>query len=152
VGAENQLISNDVRSGKVKVVYKSLSTATSNGATPNIFGTQQAAALAAGLQDKGWYYIELFYHEQGAEGTAYVTSSYLNGLAQQIPGLNYTKWRSDSQSSTLVSQVTADENAAAARGFNSTPTITVQGPKGSAQPIIGDTDYGTLETAIKQVS
>ena len=34
LGAENQLISNDVRSGKVKLVYKSLETATGNGPTP----------------------------------------------------------------------------------------------------------------------
>ena len=152
LNAENQLINNDVRAGKVKVVYRSLDTATGNGPNASEFGPQQAAALAAGLQGKAWYYIELFYHEQGAEGTTYVNPNYLDSLALQVPGLNYAKWRSDSQSSTLLSQVTKDENFAAARGYNSTPTIIVQGPKGTAQPIIGDTDYGTLETAIKQVS
>ena len=151
LGAENQLISSDVHSGKVKLVYRSLETATGNGPNPSVFPTQQAAALAAGLQGRGWDYIELFYHEQGTENTAYVTPSYLDGLARQIPGLNYTKWLADSKSPTLTAQVTADGQAAAAKGFNSTPTITIQGPKGASQPIVGSTDYGTLEASIKSV-
>jgi protein-disulfide isomerase len=152
LGAENQLIGKDVRSGKVKLVYRSLETATGGAPNPSIFPSQQAAAYAAGAQGKAWNYIELFYHEQGQEATGYVNQNYLNGLASQIPGLNYSQWLTDSKNSTYASQVTADEQAAASRGFNSTPTIVVQGPKGQAQPIVGTTDYGTLESAINSVS
>jgi protein-disulfide isomerase len=152
LGAETQLIAKDVRDGKVKLIYRSLPTATANGPDPGIFATQQAAALAAGNQNLGWNYIELFYHEQGSEDTAYVTPSYLNGLASQIPGLNYGKWSSDRFDPALASQVAKDEQAATAAGFDSTPTIVVTGPKSQAQPIVGDTDYGSLESAIKSVS
>jgi protein-disulfide isomerase len=152
LGAENQLISSDVRSGKVQLIYRSLPTATGNGPDPSVFPTQQAAALAAGIQQRGWNYIELFYHEQGTEDTTYVTSNYLDGLAQQIPGLNYGKWSSDRQSSTLTSQVTTDEQTATAAGYSSTPTLVVKGPKSQAQPIVGDTTYSSLESAIKSVS
>jgi protein-disulfide isomerase len=151
-GAESQLISNDVRSGKVKLVYRSLESATGNGPNPGIFPTQQAAAYAAGQQNKAWNYILLFYHEQGQEGTNYVTPSYLQGLAQQVPGLNYTQWLSASKNPQLAAQVTADEQAAAARGFSYTPTLTIVGPKGQAQPIVGGTDYGTLESEINSVA
>ncbi len=152
-GIENQLIANDVRSGKVKLVYRSLCTATCNGPDPNVFPTQQAAALAAGLQNKEWDYVELFYNEQGTEDTNYVNDSYLNGLASQIPGLNYSKWLSDRGSSTLTGQVTADEQAAAGKSFSSTPTLDIVGPKGEAQPIVGvPSSYGSLESAIKSVS
>jgi protein-disulfide isomerase len=152
LGSENQLISNEVKAGKVKLVFKSLETATGNGATPNMFGPQQAAAYAAGAQARAWNYILVFYHSQGQEGTAYVNQSYLNGIAAAIPGLNYSKWSSASTSSALSSQVTSEEQQAASRGFNSTPTVVVQGPKGAAQPIVGNTDYGTLQSAIKSVS
>jgi protein-disulfide isomerase len=152
LGAENQLISNDVRSGKVQLIYRSLPTATGNGPDPSVFPTQQAAALAAGLQQRAWNYIELFYHEQGTENTSYVSSSYLGGLAKQIPGLNYGKWSSDRQSSNLTTQVTTDEQAATTNGYSSTPTIVVKGPKEQAQPIVGDTDYSSLESAIKSAS
>ncbi|HEY1716605.1 MAG TPA: thioredoxin domain-containing protein [Solirubrobacteraceae bacterium] len=96
LGAENQLIANEVRKGKVKIVYKSLETA-SQAANNAMFVPSQTAALAAGKQQKAWNYIELFYHEQGDESDSYVTDNYLGGLAKQIPGLNFNQWGSDRQ-------------------------------------------------------
>ncbi|MFL5822985.1 MAG: DsbA family protein [Solirubrobacteraceae bacterium] len=152
LGIENQLIKNDVAKGKVKLVYRSLETASASSPDPAEFGPQQAAAVAAGLQDKGWHYIELFYHHQGAEGTPYVNQTFLNKLAKSIPGLDYDKWLSDSQSQSALSQVKSDETTANAQGFQSTPTITIVGPKGQTQPIVGvPGSYGDLESAIKSV-
>ena len=151
--SENQLIQNDVRSGKVKLVYRSLETATHNGPNASMWVPQQAAANAAGAQGKAWNYIELFYHEQGDETTSYVSQSYLEGLAQQIPGLSYSAWQSARQSSSYASQVVADGHTAKALRFNSTPTIVVQGPKGQAQPIVGvPSSYAGLESVINLVS
>jgi protein-disulfide isomerase len=153
LGPENQIISNDVKSGNVKLVYRSLCTATCGGPQPGIFPTQQAAAYAAGLQGKAWYYIELFYHLQGDETTSYVNSSFLDGLAKLIPGLNFSTWSLDAGQASLKAQVSADENAASSKGYNSTPTVVVQGPKGQYQPIVGGGfPYSTYETAIKSVS
>ena len=151
LGAENQLIANEVRQGKVKIVYKALETA-SQQANNSMFVPSQTAALAAGNQKKGWNYIELFYHEQGDETSSYVTDKYLSGLAGQIPGLNVSQWSSDRQSSSLTSKVTADQQAAAAAGYNSTPTLLVSGPKSQAQPIVGSATYKQLQSAINSVS
>jgi protein-disulfide isomerase len=153
LSSENQLIANDVRSGKVKLVYRSLETATGNGPNASWWVPQQSAAYAAGAQNKAWDYIELFYHEQGDETTSYVNQSYLQGLAKQVPGLDYTAWQSARQSSTYASQVAADGQAASAAGFNSTPTIVFQGPKGQTRPIVGaPASYAQLESAINSVS
>jgi protein-disulfide isomerase len=153
LGPEDQIISNDVRSGKVKLVYRSLCTATCGGPQPGVFSTQQAAAYAAGLQGKAWYYIELFYHLQGDETTSYVNSGFLDGLAKLVPGLNYSTWSLDAGQASLKAQVTGDENLASSKGYNSTPTVVVQGPKGQAQPIIGGGfPYSAYETAINSVS
>jgi protein-disulfide isomerase len=151
-GAEQQLISKDVRQGKVRLVYKSLSTATGNGPNPGVFPSQQASAYAAGLQNRGWNYILAFYALQGQEGTNYVTPSFLNGIARLVPGLNFSKWSSDRNSNTLLQQVGADAQSARSLGLSSTPTILVQGPKGQAQPIVGDVPYSTIEQAVQQVS
>jgi protein-disulfide isomerase len=149
----DQIISRDVKSGKVKLVYRSLCTATCGGPQPGIFSTQQAAAYAAGLQGKAWYYIELFYHLQGDETTSYVNSSFLDGIARLVPGLNFSTWSLDAGQSSLKAQVSADENYASSKGYNSTPTVVVQGPKGQAQPIVGGGyPYSAYETAIKSVS
>ena len=152
-GVENQIINQYVRTGKASLVYRSLDTATSGGATPSMFPTQQAAALAAGLQGKGWYYIELFYKEQQAEGTPYVTQSFLDGLAKQVPGLNYSKWLSDMTSnSSLAAQVQSDANTASAAGYTSTPTVVVKGPKGQAPAIQNVPTFSQIQSEIQSVS
>jgi protein-disulfide isomerase len=151
LGGESQLIKNEVRAGKVKIVYKALETA-SGEANGSMFVPSQMAARAAGNQKKAWNYIELFYHEQGDETQSYVTDNYLGGLAKQIPGLNFSQWDSDRRSSSLRSQVNADTAAAAAAGYQSTPTIIVSGPKAQATPIVAAATYGQLQAAIKQVS
>jgi protein-disulfide isomerase len=151
LGAEKQLIANEVRSGKVKIVYKALETASLQ-ANHSMFVPSQTAMLAAGNQSKAWNYIELFYHEQGDETESYVTDNYLGGLAKQIPGLNFNQWSSDRNASNLQSQVNADVSSANASGFSSTPTILVAGPKSQAQPIVGDATYGQLQSKIQSVS
>lgn len=152
LGAESSLIAHEVRAGQVKLVYRSLCTATCTGPLGRAaFAGQQAAAYAAGLQGRAWYYIELFYREQGAEGTSYATQVYLDDLAHQIPPLAYQRWRVDSGGRALRAQVAAEGRTASRLGFQFTPTIVVQGPRGRARPIIGAADYGSLQAAIKSV-
>jgi protein-disulfide isomerase len=152
LGAENTLISKDVRSGKVKLVYKSFPTATANGPDPSIFPTQQAAAYAAGEQGKAWYYIETFYHEQGTEDTTYVNTSYLNGLARQVPGLNFKKWSTDRFNPAYSSQVSKEERQAQNAGIDATPGFVVSSAKTQTKAQTGLLTYNDLEQMIKSVS
>ena len=150
LGPEAELIAKDVRAGKVRITYRSLCTATCNGPQPQVFTTQQAAALAAGEQDRPWYYIQLFYQLQGDETTSYVTPAFLDALAKLVPGLDYAKWKSDLGSPHLAALVTADQRAAHALGFTGTPSLLIRGPKGTRK-IAELTDYGTYESAIRAV-
>ena len=120
LGALPSLLQQWVRSGKLRIEYRALETATHE---PEVFKTQQIAALSAGKQDKMWYYIELFYHEQGEEDSGYVTESYLQQLAEQVPGLNLTQWTADRSEPALASEVTSDTEAANSAGFSSTPSF-----------------------------
>lgn len=130
-GALPTVIAKWVRKGKLKIEYRSLSTATGNaeasGAEPQeIFKLQQVAALAAGKQNKAWYFIETFYHEQGEEATGYVTEKYIQGIASQVPGLNLATWTNDRSDSALATQVTAtDAQAANNNGFTGTPSFLI---------------------------
>lgn len=152
LGAERQLISHQVRDGRVKIFYRSLCTATCTGPLGRAgFAGQQSAAYAAGIQHRGWSYIELFYEEQGGEGTSYVTPHYLDGLARQLSGLDYERWSSDRGLPQMRRQVTADERAASGQGFGTTPTIVVRGPGGTAHPLVGEPTYGQLRAAIASV-
>ncbi|HWG09382.1 MAG TPA: thioredoxin domain-containing protein [Solirubrobacteraceae bacterium] len=119
-GALKPLIEKYVRPGKLRIEYRNLETATRE---PETFRTQQVAAMAAGEQQKSWYYIELFYHQQGQEGTGYVTESYLQELAKQVPGLNLTKWSSDRNNPKFTNTITTDAQAANNAGFTGTPSF-----------------------------
>lgn len=122
LGALPSIIQKWVRTGKLRIEYRALETATRE---PETFKTEQVAALAAGKQNKMWNYVELFYHEQGEENSGYVTETYLQGLARQVAGLNLTKWTSDRNSPALSNQVATDAQAATNAGFNGTPSFLI---------------------------
>lgn len=116
------LIEKWVRPGKVRIEYHSLETATRE---PETFRLQQTAALAAGKQSKMWDYIEIFYNEQGEEGSGYVTDQFLAKIAQQVPGLNLGSWTSDRGNSALANEIIADGQAANAAGLSETPSFLI---------------------------
>jgi protein-disulfide isomerase len=150
LGALPKLIEKYVRTGQMKIEYRNLETATRE---PETFRTQQVAALAAGKQQKMWYYLELFYHEQGEENTEYVTEKYLQGLAQQVPGLNLTSWsaaRSDPQFTNIL---TADAQAANNAGFTGTPSFQIGKTGGQLQRFEYDSlsDPSSFESAINKL-
>jgi len=114
------LIHKYVRTGKLRIEYHSLETATRE---PEVFKDQQVAAYAAGKQNLGWYYIETFYHEQGEEDSGYVNEKYLQSIASQVPGLNLADWTAARSEPTYSNQVAADAQAANQAGFTGTPSF-----------------------------
>jgi protein-disulfide isomerase len=153
-GAEEQLIRNEVKTGKVKLVYKSFETATANGPNADQWTNQQSAAYAAGQQGKAWNYILLFYKDQGTEGTSYVNTAFLTGIAKQVPGLNYAKWNSQRFNPTYGNQVASENKAAASLDFQGqagTPALIATGPKSQTRPISGNYPYSTVQQMIKSV-
>jgi protein-disulfide isomerase len=117
-----QIIPKWVRTGKLRIEYDSMETATRE---PEVFKTQQIAAYAAGKQNKGWNYIETFYHEQGEEDSGYVNEKYLQGIASQIPGLNLAQWSSDRGDPELANEVENDKQLANNEGFTGTPSFLI---------------------------
>jgi protein-disulfide isomerase len=151
-GGFPQLMANDVRTGKVKVVYDAFCTATCNGPDPNEFPTQQAAALAAGKQNKFWQFTELFYRQQGSETDAYVTESFLDSLARQITGLNFAQWKAARSDPNLTAEVNSQQSTGKQIGVSGTPTLIFKGPKGQAAANAAVPTYAQIQAAIKQVT
>lgn len=147
-GALGQIISTYVVPGKLKINYRAFETATQD---PDVFATQQIAALAAGRQNRLWQFIELFYRQQGAEGSGYVTAGFINGIAQQVPDLNIAKWNAARKDPALANQVKADETAAGIAGATGTPTLVVKGPKGTKSET-GNVPFSDVQSMISAVS
>ena len=120
IGALPSVIGKWVRGGQLKVEYRSLETATRE---PEVFRSQQVAALAAGRQNRMWNFVETFYHEQGEEDTGYVTENFIQGIAKQVPGLNLTAWTSERGEPTLSNLLASDEQAASSNGLDGTPAF-----------------------------
>jgi protein-disulfide isomerase len=122
LGALPSIVAKWVRGGELKIEYLSMQTATRNR---RVFETQQVAALAAGVQDKMWNFIETFYHEQGEEDSGYVTNRYLTDLAGQIPRLDLALWNDDRFDPALAAQVAAERSAATRAHLGVTPTFQI---------------------------
>ncbi len=148
LGALPTLIQNYVRAGKLRIEFHSLETATKE---PETFKTQQIAALAAGKQQKMWNYIELFYNEQGEENSGYVTESFLQKLAQEVPGLRLATWASARSDTELATSITTDAQAANNAGFTGTPSFLIGKTGATMQKLEYSslTDPSSFESAIE---
>ena len=112
-----------------------------------------AAAVAAGKQGRGWEFIELFYRNQGAEDSGYVTDGFLTAIAEGAGVPDIAQWEKDRKDKAVVREV--GETTAEARnlGFEGTPSFAVEGPgtKG-LEPIGTPGSIGALEEAISSAS
>jgi protein-disulfide isomerase len=108
------------------------------------------AVLAAGEQNRFWNYLQLFYLNQGEENSGYVTDDFLTSIAKAAGVPDIDKWnqsRNSSQWDSIISQGTTD---AEGFGFNGTPSLVAEGPKGT-QTIKGFS-LSEIQAAIQQVS
>jgi protein-disulfide isomerase len=133
-----------VRAGKLRIEYRALQTATRES---DVFAGQQVAALAAGKQDKAWHFVETFYAEQGEEGSGYVTSAYLDGIASQIPDLDVQQWATDRHDPELAKEIAGDAAAAEDAGLTGTPSF-LRGASGRAMSPFSATDSASFDAAI----
>lgn len=139
LSSERQLIQQEVRTGKVKLVFRADDTASSF-ANQSQWQATQVAAASAGLQRKEWDYVMLVYDEQpitiggqSAEQVPYVSTAYLQNRAEQVPGLNLAKWQAGLANATLIRQVQNDLTASKVQAPRGTPTIIVTGASGQSQ-------------------
>jgi protein-disulfide isomerase len=141
------IIQRRVRTGDLRIEYRALQTATGE---PDVFLSQQVAVLAAGKQDKAWYFIESFYREQGQEGSGYVTDRFIEGIAREVPDLNLSQWSSDRADPELADEIAADEQAAIGAGLNGTPSFLI-GASGGAMTAFSPTDLASFDAAIDRL-
>jgi protein-disulfide isomerase len=139
-----ELVNRDVRDGSVKIDSEPLTFLGSDSVEA------ARAALAAGEQNRYWPYASLLFENQGQENSGYVTSDFLQGLAQDTPGLDVNEWSSNLMGNDFNSELEDAQSKAQADGVNATPTLIISGPNGQ-KGIVGPENYAQIADAIDQV-
>lgn len=138
-----QVIENQVRSGEARLEFRNYAIIGSES-TP-----AGAAAIAAGEQGRGWSFVELFYRNQGAEDSGYVTDEFLTAIARGAGVPDIARWNRDRTSSQALQEVADSTGQAESLGFTGTPSFAVEGPGSSGlEPLDSPASVGSLESAI----
>jgi protein-disulfide isomerase len=109
------------------------------------------AALAAGEQGRYWNFVELFYRNQGAENSGYVTDEFLENVATGAGVPDIEKWNQDRSSSKWDATLSKVQSEAQVLGISATPTIVVEGPGGRRVVGSGVLSPSQIENAIRSV-
>jgi protein-disulfide isomerase len=125
------LVRDFVRTGKVQMQFENLSFIG-----PDSVRAGRLAA-AAGAQGKLWNFIDLVYLNQGLENTGYMTSAYLSGILDAIPGLRAPDALAASQAPATEEALREATQLAGRDGINGTPSFLIgpaHGPLRQFQP------------------
>lgn len=138
-----EVIESKVRSGEAKIEFRNYT----------IIGEESvpagAAAIAAGEQGRGWSFIELFYRNQGAEASGYVTDAFLTEIARGTDVPDVARWNAARKGKRALAEVKRTSAEAQQLGFTGTPSFAVEGPGTQGLQTLGTPgSAGEIESAI----
>jgi protein-disulfide isomerase len=132
------LIQDYVRTGKLRIEFRGLAFIgpDSNKALQE--------TLAAGQQDKLWYFVELLYENQGTENSGWVTDDLLKNIAASTPGLDLQRLAAERSSRAIGAEMAKANTQAQAAGVRGTPSFEL-GPTGGRLRTLQVTSLAPLE-------
>jgi protein-disulfide isomerase len=140
------LVTDYVATGRVKMVFRNVAFI----GTDSTRGAQMAAA--AGLQDKLWDYIHLFYTNQGEENAGYVTDEFLRRIGSGVRGLDVERAMNDRGVASVQRQLNEAQTEWQASGSTGTPAFLVGRTGGQLEALeFRDFDPGTFTGAIDRL-
>jgi protein-disulfide isomerase len=146
-GVVAETIDSKVRSGEAKVEFRNY-TIISQESVP-----AGAAAIAAGMQGRGWSYVDLFYRNQGTEASGYVTDAFLTEIARGAGVADVARWNRDRHARATLDAVAKTTEEARQLGFEGTPSFAVDGPGTEGLRTLGFPESaGDLEAAIEEAA
>jgi protein-disulfide isomerase len=123
-----------VRNGDVKMVFHNVAFLGDD----SIRGAQMAAAAAQ--QDKLWEFVDIFYANQGAENSGYVTDEFLTRIASGVRGLDVDKALEDRSLPEVQRQLDEATTEWQTAGFTGTPSFLL-GPTGGTLDALEITSF-----------
>ena len=113
-------------------------------------GLAAYGAVAAGLQDYEWQFIELFFRNQGEAEVEGVTQELLDQVANAILNFNVEQWQRDMEDDEVRETLEDDDVLAAEQGFPAEPAVVVTGP-GGTRKLIQSPTLEQINAAVAEV-
>jgi protein-disulfide isomerase len=117
------LVADYVRSGKVKMVFRNVTIIDQD----SHLAAEMAAA--AGLQNKLWEYMDIFYANQGEEHSGYITDAFLERIGRAVRGLDVDRAMADRKLPKIQNQLNEAQAEMQLNGITGTPGFLL-GPTG----------------------
>lgn len=139
-----EVVESKVRSGEAKIEFRNFPIIDQDSIPA------AAAAIAAGRQGRGWYFLDVFYRNQGLEASGYVTDEFLAEIARGAGVLDIARWNRDRESGAVLRRVQRESEEAQGLGLTGTPSFVVSGPATQGKQVLGTPgSAGALEEAIE---
>ncbi len=140
------VIEKQVKNGEANITFRNYT----------IIGEQSppagAATLAAGKQGRGWYYLELFYRNQGEENSGYVTDEFMEAIAKGAGVKNLAQWNKERKSKPIKEEVTKTTEEAQNFGFTGTPSFAIKGPGTEGLELLGPGETSSSSALQESIS
>jgi protein-disulfide isomerase len=122
------IVAKYVRTGKVKMVFRNYAFISEDSITA------ARAVEAAGLQNKLWNFVDVFYNNQGEERSGYVTDAFLKKIGGAA-GVDVEKMLADRSNPEVDQKIAEGQQEAQQAGVNSTPSFLIQKNGGVARKV-----------------
>jgi protein-disulfide isomerase len=141
------IIEKQVKQGKVKIIFRNFIIISEQSIPAG------EAAIAAGAQARGWYFIELFYRNQGEERSGYITEEFIEAIAKGAGVKNMAQFNKERKEKSVKEEVTRTTEQANTFGFEGTPSFAIKGPHSNGLELLNTPQsVGEFEEAIEKVS
>jgi protein-disulfide isomerase len=134
-----------VRTGKLKMEFRNVAFIGNDSIT----AAQMAAA--AGMQNKLWQYVDLFYINQGEENTGYVTPDFLSKIGRAVRGLDVQQATEDSSLPAVQRQLTEAQTEWTVAGFQGTPAFLLGPTGGRLEAMLGEQVAPTVDNVSQAI-
>jgi protein-disulfide isomerase len=138
-----QVIDEYVRTGQIRIELRLL-----RFIGPDSDRAARVAAYAA-ERDRMWHFVDVFFHNQGSEGTGYATDQFLSSIADAagLPGDEAVEAIQQPETERLI---TESEQEAQQRNISSTPAFTVTDADGETHRLeLQDLTFEAFQQALE---
>jgi len=134
-----------VRNGKLKMEFRNVSFIGND----SLRAAQMAAA--AGMQNKLWQYVDLFYINQEEENSGYVTDEFLTRIGRAVRGLDVQQAMSDRSLPAVQRALTEAQTEWTIAGFQGTPAFLLGPTNGRLEAMLGEQVAPTVDNVSQAI-